>query len=185
VKKSGLFVILDNIRSLYNVGSLFRTADALGVSKIYLCGLTPYPSLGKSDPRRIGVQEKAQRGIGKTALGAEKTVPFEHYDNCLELIQGLKRKGVFVVGLENTKDAIDYRKANYKNPSLRSGTLMPCIKFPLALVLGHEREGIGENIIKACDLVVKIPMFGKKKSLNVSVAFGVAGYEVVNKFKSY
>ena len=144
------YVILDNIRSLENVGSIFRTSDALGVSKIFLCGITGKPPHHK---------------ISKTALGAENSVPFEYYKQTGRLIDKLKKDKINIVGLEQSKKSVLITKFKPK--------------FPLALILGNEVKGISQNILKKCDKIIELPMKGKKESLNVSVAFGVAGYEII------
>jgi tRNA G18 (ribose-2'-O)-methylase SpoU len=146
------YVICDNIRSLENIGSIFRTSDALGVSKIYLCGISGKPPHHK---------------ISKTALGAEETIPFEHYRQVGRLIVKLKKEKVQIVALEQDKKAIDYRKFKPK--------------FPLALIVGNEVDGISQKVLKKCDKIIQLPMSGQKESLNVSVAFGVAGYYIINK----
>lgn len=151
--KLEFFVICDNIRSLENVGSIFRTADALGVNKIYLCGISGKPPNNK---------------ISKTALGAEKTIPFEHCVQIGRLIEKLKKDKVQIVALEQARNAIIYTKFKPK--------------FPLVLILGNEVKGISKKILKKADKIIYLPMQGKKESLNVSVAFGVAGYEI-NKFR--
>ncbi|MFH1456595.1 MAG: RNA methyltransferase [Patescibacteria group bacterium] len=143
------YVICDNIRSLENIGSIFRTADALGVSKIFLCGISGKPPHHK---------------ISKTALGAENTIPFEHHKQIGRLIDKLKKEKVQIVALEQDKKAILYTKFKPK--------------FPLALIIGNEVKGISPNILKKCDKIIYLPMSGQKESLNVSVSFGVAGYEI-------
>ena len=143
------YIILDNIRSLENVGSMFRTSDAMGVSKIFLCGITGSPPRDK---------------ISKTALGAEKSVPFEYYSHTWRLIEKLKKEGVQIVCLEQTKNSIPYNKFKPK--------------FPIALVVGNEVKGISNAILNRADRVIDISMKGKKESLNVAVAFGVAGFEI-------
>ena len=147
--KRKFYVICDNIRSLENIGSIFRTADALGVSKIFLCGISGKPPHHK---------------ISKTALGAEKTIPFEYYRQVGRLIDNLKKQGVEIVALEQDKKAIPYI------------TLQP--KFPLALIIGNEVKGISKKVLQKCDKIIFLPMSGQKESLNVSVAFGVAGYHI-------
>ena len=142
--KKSISLILPNIRSCHNVGSIFRTADAFGVDKIYLCGYTPAPP----DPR-----------IDKVALGAEKTTAFEKQEDTASLIKNLQKKGVSVVAAELTDDSIDY--ANWKPD------------FPLAIVFGHEVDGVPEDILNLVDQKIHIPMLGSKESLNVSVAAGV------------
>lgn len=148
----GIFLILHNIRSLHNVGSIFRTADAFGVAKIYLCGYTgsPYDRLGKP------VKE-----VAKTALGAERTVPWERVQHTWRVMDMLNRQGVHVVALENNvRGAVSLQKFKPR--------------FPLALLVGNEIRGISRALLCRADAIVAIPMRGKKESLNVSVACGVA-----------
>jgi len=152
-------VIAYNIRSLYNVGSIFRTADAFGISRIYLTGYTGRPD-----------EHHNANKISKVALGAEKSVPWEYHRSAAKLINKLKKDRVRIVGLENNI------------PSDRR--LIPLSKFktkyPCALVLGEETKGIPKPILKLCDDIVDIPMRGQKESLNVSVAFGVAAYSLIH-----
>jgi len=143
------YVILDNIRSLENIGSIFRTADAIGVSKIFLCGICGRPPHHK---------------ISKTALGAEKIVAFEYYRQTGRLIDKLKKQGIQIVALEQAEKDVDYRKFKPK--------------LPLALVLGNEVKGIPQRILGKCDKIIYLPMSGQKESLNVSVAFGAVGYHI-------
>jgi len=144
------YVICDNIRSLENIGSIFRTCDALGVSKIYLCGISGKPPHNK---------------ISKTALGAEETIPFEYYKQTGRLIDKLKKDKINIVALEQAKNAIEYTKFKPQ--------------FPLALIVGNEVKGVSTKILKKCDKIIFIPMHGSKESLNVSVSFGIAGYEII------
>jgi tRNA G18 (ribose-2'-O)-methylase SpoU len=143
--KQGFFVICDNIRSLQNVGSIFRTSDAFGIDKAYLCGITGAPS------------EKMAR---KAALGAEEWIPFEKHWKTWRVIDKLKAEGINVVALEKTKNSRDIAKFKPK--------------FPLALVVGNEVKGVSRSVLKRADIVVHIPMYGKKESLNVAVAYGIA-----------
>ena len=145
------YVICDNIRSLENIGSIFRTADALGVSKIFLCGISGFPPNHK---------------ISKTALGAEKTIPFEYYRQTGRLIDKLKKDKISIIALEQSKDAILYLKFKPR--------------FPLALIVGNEVKGISKAILKKSDKVIELPMAGKKESLNVSVALGIALFRILN-----
>lgn len=156
MKKKDVFVLLHNIRSTHNVGSIFRTADALGISKIYLSGFTPTPL------DRFGRQRK---DIAKVALGAEKSLDWEYIKKPENTIKNLKRLGVMVVGIEQTKFSIDYKKAN--------------ITYPVLFIMGNEVGGIEDNVLKLCDIVAEIPMVGEKESLNVSVAFGVALFRIL------
>lgn len=144
--------VLDNIRSLHNVGAIFRTADAAGVDKLYLCGMSGTP------PRPE---------IRKAALGAEEVVAWEYCKHTREVLLQLKSVGYFLLALESTPTSIDYRRAEYR--------------FPLALVVGHEFTGITPEILALCDATMALPMRGVKVSLNVAVAFGVAAYEIAHR----
>lgn len=153
MEKANFVIVLDNVRSRFNVGSIFRTADGAGVDKIYLGGITPAPPHPKID---------------KVALGAEKTVPFEQNKITWRILKKLKDNGYNIVALEQTKKSLNYFE--YKP------------KFPVALVLGNEVKGLSKNILKYCNEFIEIPMKGKKESLNVSVAAGIVAYEI-SKFK--
>ncbi|OGM96009.1 MAG: hypothetical protein A3B86_02025 [Candidatus Yanofskybacteria bacterium RIFCSPHIGHO2_02_FULL_38_22b] len=148
--KKEIYLILDNIRSRENVGSIFRTADAVGVSKIYLCGTTPTPPHDK---------------ISKTALGAETYVPWEYRRNTWQVITELKKEGINIYALEQTKDSKNIFRFKPK--------------FPMALIVGNEFNGISPKILKYCDKKIAIPMYGRKESLNVSVATGIALYTLL------
>ena len=154
--RNQFFVVVDNIRSSENVGSIFRTSDALGITKIFLCGISSTPALRTGGPDN----EK----LAKTALGAEKTVAWEYHKQTWRLLQALKKQGVFITALEQTSKSISLDKFSPK--------------FPLALVIGHEVKGVSPSVLKRVDAIIEIPMLGKKESLNVAVAFGIAGYEI-------
>lgn len=158
---SKLALLLADIRSAYNVGSIFRTADGFGVEKIICTGITPYPKL-QSDERLPHVIEKADDMIAKTALGAEKTVAFEYYQDAIEAINKLAGKGYKIYALEQAETS---RPLPDFKPS-----------FPSLLILGNEVEGLPQNLLDKCDEILEIPMQGTKESLNVSVACGIALY---------
>jgi tRNA G18 (ribose-2'-O)-methylase SpoU len=152
-----MIVLLNNIRSLHNVGSIFRTADAVGVERIYLCGITPSPL------DRFGV---VRGDIAKVSLGAENTVPWESVKSITALIARLKKQGFKIVALEQSPSSIPYYS-------------LPLTNYPLpkiALVLGAEVEGVSASVLRACDAIIDIPMNGAKESLNVGVSFGIAAY---------
>lgn len=150
--KSDLVLILPNIRSCHNVGAMFRTADACGFNKIYLVGYTPVP------PRPE---------IEKVALGAEKTMPWEHKKNVARLITSLKKEGYTIVALEKAYGSIEL------------GTLTKKILgTKIALIVGNEVEGIDKKTLLRSDIVTHIPMYGMKESLNVSIAAGIAMYAI-------
>ncbi|MDY0096801.1 MAG: RNA methyltransferase [Candidatus Dojkabacteria bacterium] len=145
-----IHIVLDNIRSAFNVGSIFRSADGAGsVKKIYLCGITTQIDNPKLD---------------KTALGATDMIPSEYYDTTLEAIEELKEKGLPIYSVELTEDAQDFQK----------------IKYPpkVALIFGHEKRGVDEEILKKVDKTVYIPMRGKKESLNVANCASIMLYEI-------
>ncbi|MEQ1500466.1 MAG: TrmH family RNA methyltransferase [Parcubacteria group bacterium] len=156
-KDHEVVVLLHNIRSTHNVGSIFRTSDALGVKSIYISGYTPTPLDKFNRPRK---------DIAKVALGAEKTIPWQYIDSPIKTINKLKKEGYEVVTLEQSKNSVDYK--NFKP------------KYPILFVLGSEVEGVEEKIINLSDKIVEIPMMGDKESLNVSVAFGVALFRILN-----
>jgi tRNA G18 (ribose-2'-O)-methylase SpoU len=151
-----MVVILHNIRSTHNVGSMFRTSDAVGIEKIYLSGITPIPL------DRFG---KVRSDVAKVALGAELTVPWEHVSSTTRLIHKLKKERYIIISLEQSKQSISYRSIN-KNTK----------KKKIALVVGNEVRGLSKNVLELSDIIMEIPMRGKKESLNVSVAFGIAVY---------
>lgn len=148
-----IVVVLNNIRSLYNVGSIFRTSDGLGVSKLYLCGITGTPE----NPR-----------LAKTALAGLTSVPWEYRQSALRTVKHLQSQGYHVIALELTEDSTPIAEVILPNK-------------PIALILGHEREGVDARILEAADTVIHIPMHGQGKSLNVSVAYGIAVHTLTSK----
>lgn len=148
------YLIADNIRSLENIGSFFRTADALGIEKIFLCGISGTP------PRQK---------ISKTALGAESWTPWEYRKYAWRLVEELQEQSMCVVCLEQARGSIDIARFRPK--------------FPLALVVGNEVNGVSRAVLQRANTIVHIPMHGQKESLNVAVALGVALYEISRKFR--
>lgn len=149
-----VYAILEDVRSLYNVGSMFRTADALHLAKLCLCGYTGFP------PRKE---------ISKTALGSEHTVPWEKHSSAIKLSRDLQAKGMQIVVLEQTNDAVDFWEAP--------------IQFPVAFIVGNEVTGVSEDLVELADLILELPMAGIKQSLNVATAFGVVGYELARRYR--
>jgi tRNA G18 (ribose-2'-O)-methylase SpoU len=149
--KHPVTLVLQNIRSMWNVGSLFRSADAAGIEKIVICGYTATP------PRKE---------IDKTALGAQETVSWEYCSEAATALRMLKEKGTKVYGLEIAENSRPY-------------TALELGDFPVALVVGNEVEGIGDDLLGLCDGVLEIPQYGTKHSLNVAVAAGIAMFECV------
>ena len=150
-----LVAVFDNIRSLYNVGSMFRTADAFSVKHIYLCGITGTPE-----------HEPQQSRIAKSALGAEGTIPWTYTKQTVDAVRQLKSDGVTVIALEQTSNSIPIQQFTVHNSQYSNDCL--------ALVIGHELFGVSESALALADYIVHIPMMGKKESLNVAVAFGIA-----------
>ncbi len=153
-KKIPLVLVLDNVRSLNNVGSVFRTADAFMVEKIYLCGITGTPP---------------HRDIEKTALGATESVEWAHVPDPVELIRSLKADGFHIVAIEQTEN------------SVKLNDFRPDFTKQYAYVLGNEVFGVEQEVINLSDTVLEIPQFGTKHSLNISVATGVVVWDFLSK----
>lgn len=152
--KFPIIVVLENIRSAYNVGSFFRTCDGAGATKLYLTGYTPYPPHSK---------------IPKTALGAIDNIDWEYVPKTSDVIARLKAEGVQVLGVEVKDNAKNYLQFEYK--------------FPTAFIFGNEVNGVAEETLKLCDDIIQIPMYGDKSSLNVAVSGGVILYHAVSMTK--
>jgi tRNA G18 (ribose-2'-O)-methylase SpoU len=148
-------IVLDNIRSLYNTGSILRTADASGVERVVLCGITPRPDQGG----------RQRRAIAKTALGAEESVRWEHEPDTREALRRLRSAGYEIAAIETSTDAVTLYQWRPR--------------WPVCLVFGHERTGLSDDLAAEFDTVVRIPMLGQKRSLNVATAAGVVLYELV------
>ncbi|HEV3330752.1 MAG TPA: TrmH family RNA methyltransferase [Bryobacteraceae bacterium] len=146
-------VVLDNVRSLYNVGAFFRTADAVRLEKLHLCGITGRPP---------------KRAITKTALGAEETVAWAHTWEAVPLVEEMRRRGYEIAAVETAVHAVDLFDW--------------APRFPVCLVFGHEVEGIRPEVSSLADTHVRIPMLGSKHSLNVATAGGVVIYELLRKY---
>ncbi len=148
-------VVLNNIRSLYNVGSIFRTADGVGIEKLWICGITGFPPDSQ---------------ISKTALGAENEVPWEYRKEACSVLRELKTRGYKIVFLEQVEGSAPYQ--DYEPTG------------PVCLVVGNEVEGVSEDLLSLCDGTIEIEMAGLKNSLNVAVAFGVVAYHFRNCLKN-
>lgn len=157
-KKTPLIIILDNIRSLNNIGSVFRTADAFLIEKIYLCGITAKPP---------------HKDIHKTALGATDSVEWEYVENTIDLINRLKSEGVKVASIEQAEDSI----------SLEDYQTHPNSSY--AIVFGNEVKGVSQEVVSMSDAVIEIPQYGTKHSLNISVSCGVVVWDLFLKLKGY
>jgi tRNA G18 (ribose-2'-O)-methylase SpoU len=149
--KTPLIVVLDNIRSMHNVGSIFRTADAFLIESMYLCGYTPQPP---------------HRDINKTALGATETVEWKYFSNTIEAIQQLKQAGYFIYAVEQAEGSVSLDTCDFKDKKS-------------ALVFGNEVEGVSNDVLDLCDACIEIPQLGSKHSLNVSVSAGIVMWKFV------
>ncbi len=151
------YILLHDIRSVYNVGSIFRTADAAGISKIFLSGFTPSPI------DRFG---RKRKDLAKVSLGAEDTVSWEYGESALPFLTELRKEGVQIVGIEQSKQSVDYKSVT----SAQS----------ICFVVGSEVGGLDPALREQCDVLAEIPMRGTKDSLNVSVALGIALFRMLN-----
>lgn len=150
-------LILPDIRSVENVGAMFRTADAAGIDKIYLTGHSPTPL------DRFG---RKRGDMHKSALGAEEYVKWEYKKSLPTLIRKLKKEGFYIIALEQDERSVDYKTVKLKNKN--------------AFIVGTEVSGVPKNILSKCDVIAEIPMKGQKESLNVSVALGIALFKILN-----
>jgi len=150
VKKLPVYVVLDSIRSSYNVGSIFRTSDGVMVEKIFLCGYTPTPE---------------NKEVFKTALGSQESVKWEYVKDPKEVITKLKAEGIKISALELTEKSTSYSQVNSGN-------------FPLCLIVGNEVAGVSQDLLDMCDFTIEITQYGIKQSLNVGVAYGISIFEL-------
>jgi tRNA G18 (ribose-2'-O)-methylase SpoU len=150
-----VYALLDNIRSAWNVGAMFRTADAAGLAGLYLCGMTATP------PRP---------DLEKTALGASATVPWDYWTDSAAAARAITARGIELVALECTPDAAPFDARRYR--------------FPTCFVVGHEVDGVHADVLAACADTVAIPMHGRKGSLNVAVSFGIMAYEIRRRWQA-
>jgi len=153
-KRFPVEIVAENIRSLYNVGSIFRTSDGALIEKLWLTGYTGYP------PRKE---------IDKTALGAVESVPWGRSEDTVEVLQHMKDRGKTIISLEHTDRSVSYNKFDYD--------------FPLCILLGNEVGGLSHEAVAMSDYAIEIPMHGIKQSLNVSVAYGIIVYHIIEEYK--
>ena len=172
--RSPISVVLDDVRSLANVGLIFRICDALRVERLYLCGITGHPAdpAPGRDPRPRHVQDRAEREINKTAVMAIPFVPWEYRASAKDVVHELRAGGRQVIAVE---------QAHHSEPYTKDGIYRP----PLALVFGHERAGVGQWALEAADLCVEVPVFGMANSLNVAMACAVVGYEILRQHAAF
>lgn len=150
VKKMPVYVVLNSIRSSYNVGSIFRTSDGAMIEKLFLCGYTPHPP---------------KKEVLKTALGSQNSVAWEYHKDAKEVVNELKKSGVKICALELTDKSVPYYNINSET-------------FPICLIVGNEITGVSQDLIDLCDFSIEIPQYGIKQSLNVAVAYGIAVFDL-------
>lgn len=147
-------MLLDHVRSAYNVGAFFRTADGVRLERLILCGITPRPD---------------QAGVAKTALGAEETVAWEHHIDALVALRMLRARGYEIAAIETSPHAIDIYDWQPR--------------FPVCVLFGNEVDGLNDQLLECCDTHIRLPMLGRKHSLNVATAGGVVAYELLRKYR--
>jgi 23S rRNA (guanosine2251-2'-O)-methyltransferase len=153
--KIPLVIVLDNVRSMNNIGSVFRTADAFLVKKIFLCGITAIPP---------------HKDIHKTALGATESVDWEYFENTLDALEFLKSEGYFLLSVEQAENSLQLGKYEFDYSK------------KTAIILGHEVRGVQQQVVNFCDNVLEVPQFGTKHSINISVCTGIVVWEYSRKF---
>ncbi len=155
IKRNPIVLVLDNVLDTYNIGSFFRFADAIAAEKIFLCGPVVTPPNLK---------------IHRASVGTWKWIPWEQYDRTEDCLEYLKQQKYQIIACEQKANSVNYQKAKYQ--------------FPLAIIAGSESKGVGESVLKMCDQIVEIPMFGVNVSLNVLVATSIIAYDAISKIKS-
>jgi 23S rRNA (guanosine2251-2'-O)-methyltransferase len=172
--RAPLSVVLEDVRSLANVGLIFRVCDAVRVERLYLCGITGHPPFPSSaeDPRLPAVQQRALREISRTAVMALPFVPWEYQPIALEVVEDERRRGRQVVAVEQAHGSVPYTTPDVYRP-------------PLCLVLGHERGGVTPAALAAADVCVEVPVYGMANSLNVAMACAVVTYEVLRQHAGF
>jgi tRNA G18 (ribose-2'-O)-methylase SpoU len=171
-------VVLDDVRSLANVGLIFRICDALRVERLYLCGITGHPADPEfnpnpgRDPRPRHVQDRAEREIAKTAVMAIPYVPWEYHPSAIDVVQRLRGNGYQIVAVE---------QAHASTPYTQPGIYRP----PLCLIFGHERAGVAPTALDAADMCIELPVYGMANSLNVAMACAIVGYEILRQHAAF
>ena len=172
--RAPISVVLEDVRSLANVGLIFRICDALRVERLYLCGITGHPPdpMPERDERPRHVQERALREITKTAVMAVPFVPWEYAPSAIDVVRDLRGRGYQVVAVEQAHDSRLFTSEGIYRP-------------PLCLIFGHERAGVTPSALREADVCVEVPVFGMANSLNVAMACAVVGYEILRQFAGF
>jgi tRNA G18 (ribose-2'-O)-methylase SpoU len=172
--RAPISVVLDDVRSLANVGLIFRICDALRVERLYLCGITGHPADPRpgQDPRPRHVRDRAEREIAKTAVMAIPFVPWEYAPSAIGVVERLRAVGYQVVTVEQAHASVPYTRLGIYRP-------------PVALIFGHERAGVAPAALQAADVCVEVPVYGMANSLNVAMACALVGYEVLRQHAGF
>jgi len=172
--RAPISVVLDDVRSLANVGLIFRVCDALRVERLYLCGITGHPADQRHgvDARPRHVQDRAEREIAKTAVMAIPFVPWEYGSSAPEVVLRLRARGYQVVAVEQAHTSVPYTQPGVYQP-------------PVALIFGHERAGVASETLRAADVCVEVPVYGMANSLNVAMACTLVGYEILRQHAAF
>jgi 23S rRNA (guanosine2251-2'-O)-methyltransferase len=173
--RAPISVVLEDVRSLANVGLIFRICDALRIERLYLCGITGRPAKSDpagSDPRPRHVQDRAEREIAKTAVMAIPFVPWEYQASALDVVKRLRHRGYQIVAVE---------QAHHSTPYTQAGVY----RSPVCLIFGHERAGITPSALDAADVCVELPVYGMANSLNVAMACALVGYEIMRQHDAF
>lgn len=152
IKHNPIYLVLDNVLDTYNIGSLFRLTDAIGATKLFICGNSEYPPSSR---------------IHKAAVGTENWVAWEKHDNTVDVIRELKKDGVQIIAVEQNENSISYKDLNEK------------IKFPVAIVVGHETSGVSKEVLNESDIIVELPMYGINHSFNVWGSAAIIAYTLL------
>lgn len=152
LKHNPIYIVLDNVLDTYNIGSLFRLADAIGAKKLFICGNSEYPPSSR---------------IHKSAVGTENWVEWEKLDKASEAVDKLKKEGVQIISIEQNKSAISYKDLNQN------------VKFPVAIIVGHETNGISKEVLEKSDIIVELPMYGINHSMNVWGTAAIIAYKIL------
>ncbi|MCA1644992.1 MAG: TrmH family RNA methyltransferase [Chloroflexi bacterium] len=174
LRRAPISVVLEDVRSLANVGLIFRICDALRVERLYLCGITgrPVDPLLGGDPRPRHVRDRAEREITKTAVMAIPFVPWEYQSSTLDVVARLRGEGYQIVAVEQAHDSTPYARPGIYRP-------------PVCLIFGHERAGVTPSALDAADLRVELPVYGMANSLNVAMACALVGYEIMRQHSAF
>jgi len=156
MKKKEVILIIHNVRSAYNVGSIFRTAETAGINEIYLTGYTPAP---------VDKFGRGRKDIAKVSLGAEKIIPWKKFSKIREVLIKFKKENYFIVAIEQSKNSFDYKKVKPRQKTV--------------FIVGNEIKGLDQKILNKCEVIAEIPMKGKKESLNVAVSVGIALFRIL------